>query len=320
MATDDKPAFGGVNRGVGAAVSGGDAEGGVPLRPLSPPAPPPPPPPPPAVVTTREKDPPFEFRGFDFFAKRDYNDLKNATRSYFAPTAAAAAAGATRTGDPASWLGDETPPATPTEAFSDDREGRFPIPPTGRKRDRRRVLGLSMPCFWALLALLLLIIVVAVGVGVGVGVSQQSDGGGSKQAAGASPSSTSSSDGSSSSSTTAPTGTTSSPTTTTTTIDVAPTTTTHAVDCPGSNNTLYRVPGSTKAFLRVCGVDYSGAGEATDLGHVKTDTFDECIGNCATTAGCTGCGWGGPDYICWLKSNLQRSHDAAENWAFASLL
>ncbi|RYP60157.1 hypothetical protein DL769_008250 [Monosporascus sp. CRB-8-3] len=87
----------------------------------------------------------FEFRGFDFFAKRDFNELREASRAYFNSLSnhsgnnAAGGAPRSRTfrnsfvfggknnsnnnnnssnaatpgGLPSAWLGDETPPATP---------------------------------------------------------------------------------------------------------------------------------------------------------------------------------------------------------------
>ena len=80
----------------------------------------------------------FEFRGFDFFAKKDFNDLRDASRAYFnnlnvgrpssfisfggASSSAKRSnskggngnAGAAAEGNGASWLGDATPPASPT--------------------------------------------------------------------------------------------------------------------------------------------------------------------------------------------------------------
>ncbi|KAL2153816.1 hypothetical protein VTH82DRAFT_2491 [Thermothelomyces myriococcoides] len=47
---------------------------------------------------------------------------------------------------------------------------------------------------------------------------------------------------------------------------------TYNSDCPALNNTIYHVPGSTKSFLRVCGIDYSGSG-ATDLIHTWTESI-----------------------------------------------
>ena len=84
----------------------------------------------------------FEFRGFDFFAKKDFNELRDASRAYFnnlnvgrpssfisfggASSAAAkrnsskganggtAAGNSGSDGNGASWLGDATPPPSPT--------------------------------------------------------------------------------------------------------------------------------------------------------------------------------------------------------------
>ncbi|EMR62762.1 hypothetical protein UCREL1_10299 [Eutypa lata UCREL1] len=98
----------------------------------------------------------FEFRGFDFFAKKDFNELKDASRAYFnnlavnrpvsfisfrsnskngngggvgAGAGAGAAAGAGNgTSNGASWLGDATPPASPTLAARRLAENPSPIP------------------------------------------------------------------------------------------------------------------------------------------------------------------------------------------------
>ncbi|KAI1342177.1 hypothetical protein F5Y15DRAFT_374421 [Xylariaceae sp. FL0016] len=281
------------------------------------------PPPPPAATYQPEKastSPPVEFRGFDFFAKRDLNELKNASRAYFAPTAAAAATGAGKTGDPASWLGDETPPATPQPTLGSSTiiEGRFPIPPNGKSpRSERRILGLRRSWFWALLVSLILLIIVAIAVGVGVGTANN------RSTAAATDGSSSSSSGTSATSTLTDSATV----TTTATATASPTNDPEArLDCPAVNGTTYQVPGSTKRFLRICGVDYSGDSEATDIGNVQTETMLDCMKNCAGTANCTGCGWGyldgdsGTEHTCWLKSGLKESHEADPSWAFAVLL
>jgi len=73
-------------------------------------------------------------------------------------------------------------------------------------------------------------------------------------------------------------------------------------------------------------VDYSGKGQADDLGSVKTTSMDLCMDACAKKASCTGCGWGvldgdtGDAHSCWLKANLSNSHNATADWAFAVLL
>ena len=123
------------------------------------------------------KRPSFEFRGFDFFAKRDFNELKSASDAYFAPKAKRIS----RALGPSSWLRDPTPPASPVppetagEAAS---EGRFPIPPGGRNppAKRRSLCGLKKSRFWLLVGLLVLLILVVIGVGVGVGVTKNSAG------------------------------------------------------------------------------------------------------------------------------------------------
>ena len=99
----------------------------------------------------------------------------------------------------------------------------------------------------------------------------------------------------------------------------------HGSDCPQSNGTVFTVPGSTKSFLRLCGVDYGGQGEATDLAETMAGSMDACMADCAGFPGCTACGWGyidgdaGSAYRCWLKTNLVKSHRARYDWCFAVL-
>jgi hypothetical protein len=83
---------------------------------------------------------------------------------------------------------------------------------------------------------------------------------------------------------------------------------------------------SSKTFLRLCNVDYSGVNEATDIGDLKASTFEKCIELCAAEAECTGAGWGpavaGKKYreTCWMKKDLKRSHVTPDDWYFAILL
>ena len=85
------------------------------------------------------------------------------------------------------------------------------------------------------------------------------------------------------------------------------------------------MPDTTKSFKRFCGIDFSGVGGAVDLTDVTTSTMEECMISCSGFANCTGCGWGiipgdkGPDYRCWLKSNLQTPHNQSNDWSFAIL-
>ena len=121
------------------------------------------------------KRPSFEFRGFDFFAKRDFNELKSASDAYFAPKAKRIS----RALGPASWLRDPTPPASPEPPEIADEaapEGRLAHPPEDRNPPARRrsLCGLKKSRFWLLVGLLVLLILVVIGVGVGVGVTRHS--------------------------------------------------------------------------------------------------------------------------------------------------
>ena len=97
------------------------------------------------------------------------------------------------------------------------------------------------------------------------------------------------------------------------------------INCPEANNTLYVVPGSTKTFLRNCGIDYNGTDGAYDLSHVYTTSMEQCMDVCASNDLCTGCGWGmiegdkKGNYRCWMKNNLQKHHQARDDYCFAVL-
>lgn len=88
---------------------------------------------------------------------------------------------------------------------------------------------------------------------------------------------------------------------------------------------MYRVPDSQKTFLLMCGIDYSGAGQAVDIGNLFTIDMEDCMANCATFPGCTACGWGiipgdpGSEHRCWLKGDLQKSNQPKPGWYFAIL-
>ncbi|KAI1801782.1 hypothetical protein F4811DRAFT_436978 [Daldinia bambusicola] len=274
----------------------------------------------------------FEFRGFDFFANRDFNELKNASRAYFAPSANPEK----HQRLPSTWLGDATPPSTPRPSGERSPAGEDGVPAPRAPAGDRRIVGLKKAQFWWLVALVLLLFVVAIGVGVGVGVGRGASQN-SKEAAvaGAGPDAVSSSSLPSTaadSSSSRPTNTassvtsTSSPSKTRTSPSSTPTgNAAGKIDCPAANGTTYQVPGSDKQFLRICGIDY-GDTESTNLRQVPTESILDCMKNCAGTAGCTGCGWGylegdtGTQHTCWLKGNLKKPHDADINWAFAVLL
>ncbi|KAL7629892.1 hypothetical protein AAE478_001415 [Parahypoxylon ruwenzoriense] len=244
-----------------------------------------------------EKSPPFEFRGFDFFANRDFNELKNASRAYFAP-----ATTEKHQRLPSTWLGDATPPSTPRPS------GNGFLHP----------LPVQMPP----------------SVGVGVGVSKEAWRSAEATAATAaaaavsssSPAVVSSGSGVPSLTSMSITSTSSPSATMTSSRPVSSNAAEGKIDCPAANGTIYPVPGSDKRFLRICGIDYVGEEEALDLRQVPTESILDCMKNCAGTTGCTGCGWGvlegdmGSQHTCWLKGNLKSPHEADVNWAFAVLL
>ncbi|KAI5856773.1 hypothetical protein GGS23DRAFT_393036 [Durotheca rogersii] len=277
----------------------------------------------------------FEFRGFDFFANRDINELKNASRAYFAPAPSVEK----HQRLPSTWLGDATPPGTPRHSGDGSPFGATRPPPSlpvMPPRGDKKILGMRKTPFWWLLALLGLLLVIAIGVGVGVGVSREASGGSDRDAIAEAVTASSSS--------LSPTPAISGPVTSAAgdvsiTSTLSPSTTSSSsgststptgsaegkIDCPTANGTVYQVPGSDKRFLRICGIDYS-ADEAQDLRQVPTETILDCMKNCAGTYQCTGCAWGvlegdtGTQHTCFLKGNLRTPHEADINWAFAVLL
>jgi len=112
----------------------------------------------------------------------------------------------------------------------------------------------------------------------------------------------------------------------TATPSATPSASTATIECPlKGNGTTFEDDGTGKTFAKFCGIDYSGKGQADDIGSTKTRTMDECISACAAEDGCTGCGWGyidgddGDLHHCYMKANLTKSHIADGKWAFAVL-
>ncbi|KAK3372314.1 hypothetical protein B0H63DRAFT_291845 [Podospora didyma] len=197
---------------------------------------------------------------------------------------------------------------------------------------------ISKKKFWILVGVaVLLVTIIAVGVGVGLGIGMRPRG---QQANNPPPQAVSSPSSSAitptSPPTTKPESTTAGATSTSAgdSSSLVPTSTTggafvtspptQSSDCPGANNTVYNVPGSTKTFLRICGLDYSGTG-ATDIANVTTNSFAECMNQCALLSNCTACGWGfiagdtGDAHRCWMKNDLKANHEATKDWSFAIL-
>ncbi|KAH8646175.1 hypothetical protein BX600DRAFT_443982 [Xylariales sp. PMI_506] len=221
-----------------------------------------------------------------------------------------------------SWLRDPSPPPTPDP--NDPRNIAF-APARVKERDTTndgdsRICGVRRRWFWPLLALLV-VTILAVAIGAGVGITQ------AKKSSTTQANSSSGSTSSSSSVTSISTSPTSTGTSTGTASSSSSTaTSTGGVDCPAGNATTYTVPGSTKQFLHLCGINYNGTDEATDIGSVPTDSMASCMNNCAGTEGCMGCGWGYMEgdglyqHTCWMKGNLTKSESADSSWAFAILL
>ncbi|KAK1758712.1 hypothetical protein QBC47DRAFT_149867 [Echria macrotheca] len=187
--------------------------------------------------------------------------------------------------------------STHYQAVQPHHPGALVVPPIEHAPVKRETIcGIRRGLFIILLAAAgLLLLAIGVGVGVGVGV------GGNRNA----------SSGSTSSSPTAtPTGSPGS-----------------QDSCPGMSSTQYSAANGKK-FLHLCGLDYSGTGEATDITSLKTSTFAQCIEACAARDDCDGAGWGpllpnGDNKFrqtCYLKKNLQTSHTATPEWNFAILL
>jgi hypothetical protein len=92
--------------------------------------------------------------------------------------------------------------------------------------------------------------------------------------------------------------------------------------CPGANNTVYTSGTDDKQFTVHCGIDYSGSGEADDLNSTKAASMTVCMDACAKLDGCQGAGWGyidGSGNMCYMKTNLTKSHNATSSWEFAVL-
>ncbi|KAG6031072.1 hypothetical protein E4U41_007709 [Claviceps citrina] len=170
--------------------------------------------------------------------------------------------------------------------------------------------GIRKRLFWILVCLVAFVVVAAaVGVGVGLGVgtvkpTETSDQKSSTAASGPSP----------------PMSSTTTPST-----SAQPTQTLLEL-CPAANSTKFEIPQLNKTFLLICGVDYTGQGEAIDLGVVRTASMQDCILRCAGQPNCTGCGWGvipedaGGEHQCWLRGDLQKSRTVRSGWDFAILL
>jgi hypothetical protein len=208
------------------------------------------------------------------------------------------------------------PPQYHQEAAQYPPGGGVPVSNTEDRagKDERRLCGLKKPIFLALVAAIATALVVAViVVGVVVGISMNNRNHGSQPQAPAA-----------SGTSTAASGTTGAPTQTTDSPSATPTAT--EVLCPAANDTTYSTNDGDKIFLLLCGIDYSGQAEATDVKHVRTASMTDCMDQCAAMDECEGAGWGVMDgdqgnlHDCWMKKDLGKSHKAATStWNFAVL-
>ena len=90
------------------------------------------------------------------------------------------------------------------------------------------------------------------------------------------------------------------------------------VECPGADNTIYTVPGTTQVFRRQCGINYGAVDGAVDVQGATKSSMGDCLALCAkyninietTKRGCVGVTWvyigpQGTQYnFCWIKSAL----------------
>ncbi|KUI56473.1 hypothetical protein VP1G_03810 [Cytospora mali] len=175
-------------------------------------------------------------------------------------------------------------------------------PPSPYKTPQQeRIWGLPKKKFWILLgALIIAVLVIALALGLGLGLGLSSHQGTS----------------SSSSASYTPTAT------------PRPSATSSAnstLSCPSSNGTTY-TSASQESFKIYCAIDYNSlTGSGTvDLSHMRADTVESCIYDCASDSDCVGAGWGwyqpdsslaGSD-VCWLKSQLGTPQLAVSDWFF----
>ncbi|KAI0426097.1 hypothetical protein F5Y09DRAFT_334443 [Xylaria sp. FL1042] len=149
---------------------------------------------------------------------------------------------------------------------------------------RTKVLGLSVPVFWALIVALFIVLAAGIGGGVGGGLSAQQKSV-SADASGGDNSTPSSSEG-----TTSPTAspTSSSPTASSTTDSLVPTD-----GCPGVNNVGYtpysadgktiplRAGGAPQEFKEQCWTNWANTASTHDILRTYTPTLENCIVVCA---------------------------------------
>ncbi|KAI0904066.1 hypothetical protein F4823DRAFT_235949 [Ustulina deusta] len=174
---------------------------------------------------------------------------------------------------------------TGSARFGGDQQTLSQAESQSAKNSKTKVLGLSVPVFWALIVTLFIVLAAGIGGGVGGGLSAQ------RKSASTDASSGDNSNTSSSQSTASPTASSpaSSPTASSTTDSLVPT----DGGCPGINNigyTPYSADGKTipvrtgqapQEFREQCWTNWANTASTHDILRTYTPTLENCIVVCA---------------------------------------
>ncbi|KAK7962929.1 uncharacterized protein PG986_003754 [Apiospora aurea] len=216
--------------------------------------------------------------------------------------------------DPHAAGHNQYPPAAATQAPSHPAKGS----PKGM------ILGMKRGLFVALMLLLLLLIGLVIGLAAGLGVSQSNLHAKESELAAAK-------------SSTFPTVfVTVSPAATAsgakpTTTSSHPTGAADKYSCLSNgataNNTQYTSTAaqSKYKFTVYCGIDFGDQEGAKNLEAVNAISMPDCMDACARARDCQGAGWGtlgeanDDPHMCYMKTNLSKSHGADKGWTFAAL-
>ncbi|KAK8062004.1 hypothetical protein PG994_008370 [Apiospora phragmitis] len=94
-----------------------------------------------------------------------------------------------------------------------------------------------------------------------------------------------------------------------------------------ANNTQYTSDASSSEtkFTVYCGMDFGDNEGAKNLESQNATSMPDCMDACAKTRDCQGAGWGtlgeavDEPHMCYMKTNLSKSHGADKGWTFAVL-
>ncbi|KAK8123217.1 hypothetical protein PG984_011887 [Apiospora sp. TS-2023a] len=186
------------------------------------------------------------------------------------------------------------------------------------------IAGMKKGLFWLLMLLLLLLVGLVIGLAAGLGVSQSHLHAKESELAAAQ----------SNASptvfiTVSPTGTASGAKPTSSSSH--PTGANDKYSCLSNgntaNNTQYTstVDSSQTKFSVYCGIDFGDQEGAKNLNAVNATSMADCMDACARARNCQGAGWGtlgepvDDPHMCYMKTNLSKSHGADKGWTFAVL-